>query len=370
MRNLAIRWNKESRLSLPLGEADDPVADDSHQRVADDEDAQIVLRAFRSLPHRWQQVLWLAEVDEEPRPAIATHLKMSPNSVSALLRRARHGLRYRCLTEHVPEPLRSDRSHVARVLPDLVTGKLAPDMVVKVTAHLAGCGTCREVHSDLRGLSRRVKHATLGTLGFGALTVLFKDLGTVGVAVAATAAAGSAAAGTAAGGNRRSSAGDGAGTPVAHQSYGQNPPFGKRLNKWSNTFTTTEAVFGNRGPGYVETAYPASGRYNLNPTNNARPGVDSNTLLIHGGRNSWEGNIGYNDGHVAFETKPNPDGVTYRRTAGTPLTVLDNLFIDETDEAGQGTGGTGGPEIHSNRSNNLIRPLAPGQGNLPRFWYD
>lgn len=200
MRNLAIRWNKESRLSLPLGEADDPVADDSHQRVADDEDAQIVLRAFRSLPHRWQQVLWLAEVDEEPRPAIATHLKMSPNSVSALLRRARHGLRYRCLTEHVPEPLRSDRSHVARVLPDLVTGKLAPDMVVKVTAHLAGCGTCREVHSDLRGLSRRVKHATLGTLGFGALTVLFKDLGTVGVAVAATAAAGSAAAGTAAGG--------------------------------------------------------------------------------------------------------------------------------------------------------------------------
>lgn len=70
MRNLAIRWNKESRLSLPLGEADDPVADDSHQRVADDEDAQIVLRAFRSLPHRWQQVLWLAEVDEEPRPAM------------------------------------------------------------------------------------------------------------------------------------------------------------------------------------------------------------------------------------------------------------------------------------------------------------
>lgn len=195
MRNLAIRWNRENRLILPLGESHDSVVDDGADRVIGDEDSQVVLRAFRTLPRRWQEVLWLAEVDEEPRPAIASRFAMSPNSVSALLRRARHGLRYRCLVEYVPEPLRTDRSHVARVLPDLVTGKLGPDTVLRVTTHLAGCGTCRDVHSELRGLSRRVKHSTLATLGFGALTMIFKDLGTAGVAIAATTVTGAAVGG-------------------------------------------------------------------------------------------------------------------------------------------------------------------------------
>jgi prepilin-type N-terminal cleavage/methylation domain-containing protein len=184
---------------------------------------------------------------------------------------------------------------------------------------------------------------------------------------------GSAYAQEAGGGQRRNSAGIMAADPttrVSHQSYAHNPPFGKRLNKWQNTFTTTEAVFGNRGPSYVETLYPASGRYTLNPAGHARPGVDSNTLLIHGGRNSWSGNIGYNDSHVSFETKPNPDGITYRRRTGTPLTVLDCLFIDETDEAGP-MGGTN--EFSTFRSNNILKVVANPTSALAEgsvFWYD
>ena len=143
------------------------------------------------------------------------------------------------------------------------------------------------------------------------------------------------------------------GVRVAHQSYAQAVPVGRRLGVWSATFATTEAVFGNRGPGYAETVYPNHGRYALNPSGAGVPGVDSNSLLIHGGRNTWEGNIGYNDGHVTFETKPNPDGVTYRRMAGQPLAAPDNLFIDETDEAGsQGTAGA------QRRLNNFLRPIA------------
>ncbi len=173
-------------------------------------------------------------------------------------------------------------------------------------------------------------------------------------------------------GQRRDAAGNlSTSNRVSHQSYAHNPPFGKRLNKWSNTFTTTEAVFGNRGPSYVETSYPATGRYTLRPAGDTqRPGVDSNTLLIHGGRNSWSGNVGYNDSHVSFETKPNPDGVTYRRRTGTPLTVLDNLFIDETDEAGR----SGQAEFDVSGSNNFIRVIAnaqtSGTGVTPVFWYD
>lgn len=122
---------------------------------------------------------------------------------------------------------------------------------------------------------------------------------------------------------------------IGNQSYAHILPFGRRLARWTDTYTTTEAAFGDRGPVYTGTTYPTNGRWQLvtGPT-----GTDSNTLLIHGSRNSWEGNIAYNDAHVNFETKPNPDGITYRRSSGTPLTVTDNLFVNETDEQGGDTG--------------------------------
>jgi len=143
------------------------------------------------------------------------------------------------------------------------------------------------------------------------------------------------------------------GTGVSNQSYAQVIPWGKRISRWQNTFATTEAVFGNRGPCYTQTSGVANGQYTLQPaTNTSQPGLASNTLLIHGGRTSWEGNIGYNDGHVTFETKPNPDGLSFRRTTGNPSTIPDNLFIDETDEAGATSGD------QSTRLNNYLRPVA------------
>jgi prepilin-type N-terminal cleavage/methylation domain-containing protein len=119
-------------------------------------------------------------------------------------------------------------------------------------------------------------------------------------------------------------------TGPGNQSYAHNIPIGKRLAQWSNTFSTTEACFGNRGPAYTETTYSTTGRYTLVT---GATGTGSNTLLIHGARQSWEGNIGYNDGHTNFETKPNPDGLTYTR-ASAPRSASDNLFILETDEVG------------------------------------
>jgi prepilin-type N-terminal cleavage/methylation domain-containing protein len=138
---------------------------------------------------------------------------------------------------------------------------------------------------------------------------------------------------------------------IGNFSYAHILPFGRRKAKWTDSFTTTEATFGDRGPDYVGTTYPTNGRWVLQT---GQYGTDSNTLLIHGSRNSWEGNIAYNDAHVNFETKPNPDGVTYRRTGTTqPLTVTDNLFVNETDEA-NGDTGTG---VALGR-NAFLRPVA------------
>jgi len=153
---------------------------------------------------------------------------------------------------------------------------------------------------------------------------------------------------------------------ISNNSYAHAVLFGKRRAQWSDTFSTTEAVFGNRGPEYMGTsndggAYPAAGRWTLLT---GVTGTASNTLLIHGGRSSWEGNIGYNDGHVSFETKPNPDGLTYTRTTGTPRAVSDNLFVWENDEAG------GNSLITT--TNAYLRPVAvaPPTGSNTTVWKD
>jgi prepilin-type N-terminal cleavage/methylation domain-containing protein len=130
----------------------------------------------------------------------------------------------------------------------------------------------------------------------------------------------------------------GFGRPVgtSNNSYAHILPFGRRLARWQDTFTTTEAVFGDRGPQYA---------------NN-----DAGTYP--GGRTTWEGNIAYNDGHVNFETKPNPDGITYRRASGNPLTVTDNLFVNESDEQGGDSAG----QIANGR-NAFMRPVGAVTGS-------
>jgi prepilin-type N-terminal cleavage/methylation domain-containing protein len=120
---------------------------------------------------------------------------------------------------------------------------------------------------------------------------------------------------------------------IGNNSYAHVIPVAGKRPRWTNSANTTDAMFGNRGPGYQGTTFPTAG-WRLNASGTNPPGVDSNTLAIHGGRNSWEGNIGYNDCHVDFETRPDPTTITYRRTGtASPLTVPDNLFVFETDDA-------------------------------------
>jgi prepilin-type N-terminal cleavage/methylation domain-containing protein len=147
---------------------------------------------------------------------------------------------------------------------------------------------------------------------------------------------------------------------VGNNSFAPSVCFGKRRSVWSGTFASTEAVFGNRGPMYAANdsgPAPTSGRWTLT---NDQYGITSNTLLIHGGRNTWEGQIGYNDCHVNFETKPNPDGLTYTRTTGVSRTVADNLFVNESDQLG---GDPSGQVM--NGTNAYLRPIAGVTVNGP-----
>ncbi len=128
-------------------------------------------------------------------------------------------------------------------------------------------------------------------------------------------------------------------------SYAYNPfPLSGRRAKWTNSFQATEAVIGNRGPAYNASGTGATLTWQLDQdaatdsaTNGAtRLGTNSFTLLIHGGRSTWEGNVAYNDNHVNFETKPDPDSTPFNfaSLAGGPTvnkTQPDNLFVNERD---------------------------------------
>ena len=157
-------------------------------------------------------------------------------------------------------------------------------------------------------------------------------------------------------------------------SYAHSPPYGKQKNKWSNTFSATEAIMGNRGPTYKGDA--KAGWQLMSPSYFA--GDQSYTLLIHGARTTWEGNVGFNDAHVDFQTKADPDGVQFTYT-GLPQgsrTKNDNLFQNEKDDLGTddaaastsatkdagGWGGTYKDNKCGQNSTAYLRPIAEYNG--------
>ncbi len=115
-------------------------------------------------------------------------------------------------------------------------------------------------------------------------------------------------------------------TGTSNFSYGHTLPSGPRLDQWKNTFSATEAIVGNRGPQIASSQKGRAPNVTHTMTNPA-----SNTLLIHGARTSWEGNIAYNDNHVTFETSMTPDTLTY--LDASKVKWSDCLFFDEPEDA-------------------------------------
>ena len=101
----------------------------------------------------------------------------------------------------------------------------------------------------------------------------------------------------------------------AHMQFGH----GARMGTWANTFSATQAAVGNRGP---KVTGPDGKGWSHDTA--------SNTLLIHGGRTTWEGNIAYNDNHVNFETRMDPEGIA---STVNGRTLADCLFFDEAEDA-------------------------------------
>lgn len=131
-----------------------------------------------------------------------------------------------------------------------------------------------------------------------------------------------------------------AGTAESNRNFGNNsfahtPIQGARLENWSSiNQVSTVPIWCNRGPVFNPAPVPAIGteeEWQLKP---GPQGTESYTLLIHGGKDTWEGNVAYNDGHVTFETQPKVKLLTYRlnNITNNKSSDADNIFFDEATE--------------------------------------
>lgn len=77
-------------------------------RAMHDAERSMAMRAFRSLPERWQAVLWHTEVEDESPSEVATLFGLDANGTRVLASRAREGLRQAYLQAHVSATLTAD----------------------------------------------------------------------------------------------------------------------------------------------------------------------------------------------------------------------------------------------------------------------
>ncbi|WP_162002687.1 sigma-70 family RNA polymerase sigma factor [Streptomyces sp. CB01881] len=132
-----------------------PDAQDVEDAVLAAEEGSRVLRAYRSLPERWQAVLWHAVVEHEPAAATARRLGMTAGGIGSLLARAREGLREAYLCEHLDRAASEECRHYGGLLAASIR---RPDKRTTrdLGRHLQACADCARAERDLRDLNGRL----------------------------------------------------------------------------------------------------------------------------------------------------------------------------------------------------------------------
>ncbi|MGO4431735.1 sigma-70 family RNA polymerase sigma factor [Paenarthrobacter sp. RAF9] len=157
-RNLAAEW---ARKAAPI--SIDTIDDFADPRLSDfsasiGHDRNFALDAFRSLPLRWQEVIWYSEIENLSPAEIAPLIGLSANSTAALTFRAREGLRQAYLSAHLnmtdlPAECRWVAEHAARY----IRGKLSRRAQKRLETHVLNCLTCPDLLKETEDIG-----ATLG----------------------------------------------------------------------------------------------------------------------------------------------------------------------------------------------------------------
>lgn len=168
IRNLASRWgqaNREVQVD-DIGDFEDPDSEDDP--VTSTLDRTLTARAFRSLPGRWQAVLWYTEVEGMDPHEVAPILGLTANGVAALSYRAREGLRKAWLQAHISDTESlGECGWVLGRLGDYTRNGLTERDHRRVAAHLEGCAKCSLLSQEVDDVGSQLAMVLLPLL-FGA----------------------------------------------------------------------------------------------------------------------------------------------------------------------------------------------------------
>ncbi|MER5979344.1 sigma-70 family RNA polymerase sigma factor [Streptomyces sp. NPDC001857] len=178
----------------------------------------MAMRAFRSLPERWQAVLWHTEVEDESPSEVATLFGLDANGTRVLASRAREGLKQAYLQAHVNATLMSDEecARYADQLGAYARRRLRTRAERGLRRHLDECARCRLAALQLEEVAGTIPAvvplAVLGWFGASGYAKAAAILagGAVSGAGAAAGGAATGGVGTAAGGTATGAVGGGA----------------------------------------------------------------------------------------------------------------------------------------------------------------
>ncbi|MEU3053718.1 sigma-70 family RNA polymerase sigma factor [Streptomyces griseus] len=195
VRNTAATWADTARRTaltddfdtwireLPLTDPDES----AEERVARLEEGSVLLRGFRSLPERWQAVLWYTSVEGESAAEAGRLLGVGASGVTSLAARAREGLRLAYLTAYAELGGSRECRRYSAALGAAVRrpGKRSDR---RLDRHLDECAPCRGAARELADINSRLAAVLpAGLLLWTGASRLFGE--TVGAATAGAATA-------------------------------------------------------------------------------------------------------------------------------------------------------------------------------------
>ncbi|MEU8436200.1 sigma-70 family RNA polymerase sigma factor [Streptomyces sp. NPDC029216] len=191
-------------------------------RAMHEAERSLAMQAFRSLPERWQAVLWHTTVEEASPSAIAPLFGLSANATAVLASRAREGLKQAYLQAHVSSALGEggDCARYADRLGAYARGGLRMRAERGLRKHLEECAKCRLAAGELKDVNAGIPALLpVAVIGWFAAGYAAKAAGVVAGGVVAAGGAGAAAAAvggsSAAGAGAAGAAGAGAGAAGA-----------------------------------------------------------------------------------------------------------------------------------------------------------
>lgn len=160
VRRIAHRKNRKStREHMAAGPLVEPSTWDEDILAAAFNSAAVT-EAFNALTKRWQLALWYLDVHDMKPAEAAPLLGLSPNAVSALVLRAREGLRTAYLQAHTGSSRDKDCADYIRRLGAYARNALQPTPAEQVRKHLQGCPNCTAVLEHLNDVESSMRTRT------------------------------------------------------------------------------------------------------------------------------------------------------------------------------------------------------------------